>query len=44
MTGHRESRIASPAEGCGPPTPGRWRRLAPVLALFALAPWAAECS
>ncbi|MEH0982021.1 hypothetical protein [Micromonospora sp. CPCC 205556] len=27
-----------------PPAPGRWRRLGPVLALLALAPWAAECS
>ncbi|MGY3515013.1 hypothetical protein ACVMYR_01705 [Micromonospora sp. PTRAS2] len=44
MTGHGEPRIASPAEGSAPSTPGRWRRLAPVLALFALAPWAAECS
>ncbi|MFF3853721.1 hypothetical protein [Micromonospora sp. NPDC002575] len=45
MTGHGEARIAAPAEGGEPPpTPGRWRRLAPVLALFVLAPWAAECS
>ncbi|MEH0819230.1 MULTISPECIES: hypothetical protein [unclassified Micromonospora] len=27
-----------------PPAPGRWRRIGPVLALLALAPWAAECS
>ncbi|MFG1846602.1 hypothetical protein [Micromonospora carbonacea] len=45
MAGHGEPRITAPAvEGEPPSAPGRWRRLAAVLALFALAPWAAECS
>ncbi|WP_410810230.1 hypothetical protein [Micromonospora sp. 067-2] len=39
-----EPHIATDAPADDDPAAPRWRRLAPVLALLVLAPWAAECS